>query len=50
MSDQYEVLNPWAERNLYFGGVHAVAPAGEGAGEGAGDPRREGHGCVVDWP
>jgi gamma-glutamyltranspeptidase/glutathione hydrolase len=36
-------VNAWDERNLYFGGVHAVAP-GEGA---AGDPRREGHGVVL---
>jgi len=36
-------LNQWDERNLYFGGVHAVAP-GTGA---AGDPRREGHGALV---
>jgi gamma-glutamyltranspeptidase/glutathione hydrolase len=28
----------WERPNLYFGGVHAVAPAGEGAG----DPRRGG--------
>ena len=28
----------WAERNLYFGGVHAVVPGGDGAG----DPRRGG--------
>ena len=39
-------VNAWSERNLYFGGVHAVNPAGEGAG----DPRREGHGGVVDAP
>jgi len=31
-------VNRWDERNLYFGGVHAVAPGGEGAG----DPRRGG--------
>ena len=37
-------LNAWSERNLYFGGVHAVAPGGEGAG----DPRRQGHACRVD--
>jgi gamma-glutamyltranspeptidase/glutathione hydrolase len=36
-------LNLWGERNLYFGGVHAVDPRGEAAG----DPRREGHGEVV---
>jgi gamma-glutamyltranspeptidase/glutathione hydrolase len=32
-------VNAWAEPNLYFGGVHAVAP---GTGE-IGDPRRGGH-------
>ena len=37
-------VNSWSERNLYFGGVHAANPAGEGAG----DPRRQGHGTVVD--
>ena len=36
-------INAWSERNLYFGGVHAVDPAGSGAG----DPRRCGHGSVV---
>ena len=38
-------LNAWSERNLYFGGVHAVGPQ---AGEGAGDPRRGGCAAVVD--
>jgi len=32
-------LNRWPERNLYFGGAHAVAPRAEAA---AGDPRRGG--------
>lgn len=31
-------VNRWTQRNLYFGGVHAVAPTGHGAG----DPRRAG--------
>jgi gamma-glutamyltranspeptidase/glutathione hydrolase len=31
-------VNRWDDRNLYFGGVHAVAPVREGAG----DPRRGG--------
>jgi gamma-glutamyltranspeptidase/glutathione hydrolase len=31
-------LNRWSQRNLYFGGVHAVAPGPVGAG----DPRRGG--------
>jgi gamma-glutamyltranspeptidase/glutathione hydrolase len=33
------LTNPWPDRNLYFGGVHTVAPA---SGTGAGDPRRGG--------
>lgn len=32
-------VNVWRGRDIYFGGVHAVAPAGSGAG----DPRRGGH-------
>jgi hypothetical protein len=31
-------VNAWSERNLYFGGVHAVARADEPAA----DPRRDG--------
>jgi len=41
--EQRGPLNLWQEHNLYFGGVHAV----DARGEGAGDPRREGHGEVV---
>jgi gamma-glutamyltranspeptidase/glutathione hydrolase len=37
-------VNAWSERNLYFGGAHAVDPRGEGAG----DPRRGGHATVVE--
>jgi gamma-glutamyltranspeptidase/glutathione hydrolase len=37
-------VNEWPSRNLYFGGVHAVAP-GRG---GAGDPRRGG--VTRQWP
>ncbi len=36
--------NLWTETDLYFGGVHAVDPAGEGAG----DPRRGGSARVID--
>jgi gamma-glutamyltranspeptidase/glutathione hydrolase len=36
-------VNVWAERNLYFGGVHAVARGGPAtAGDAWGDPRRGG--------
>ena len=37
-------VNRWAVQDVYFGGVHAVAPGGEGAG----DPRRGGHAATVD--
>jgi gamma-glutamyltranspeptidase/glutathione hydrolase len=37
-------VNEWSERNLYFGGVHAAAPEGVGAG----DPRRGGSAEVVE--
>ena len=42
-------LRPFAERNLYFGGVQAVARE-DGAGElrGAGDPRRGGVAATAD--
>lgn len=36
-------LNRWSVRDVYFGGVHAVAPEGAGAG----DPRRGGHAATV---
>lgn len=39
-------LNRWPERNLYFGGVHAVTRSAD-AGSAAGDPRRSGHALVV---
>jgi gamma-glutamyltranspeptidase len=42
----YEV-NPWAGKNLYFGGVSAVERRTDGTLAAAGDPRRGGHGVVV---
>ena len=33
---------PWPNRNLFFGGVHAATRNADGALEGAGDPRRGG--------
>ena len=39
--------NPWAGRNLYFGGVSAVERRPDGVLAAAGDPRRGGHGVVV---
>ena len=42
----YNVVR-WRDRNLYFGGVSAVALLETGALEAAGDPRRGGAGVVV---
>jgi gamma-glutamyltranspeptidase/glutathione hydrolase len=36
-------VNSWPVRNIYFGGVHAVSPQGESAG----DPRRGGSAVVL---
>lgn len=38
----------WAGRNLFFGGVSAVARTADGTFAAAGDPRRGGHGIVVE--
>jgi gamma-glutamyltranspeptidase/glutathione hydrolase len=38
-------LNLWTGQDVYFGGVHAVVPGREGAG----DPRRGGAVSVVDF-
>jgi gamma-glutamyltranspeptidase/glutathione hydrolase len=35
-------LNRWPERNMFFGGVHAVERLPDGTVRGAGDPRRGG--------
>ena len=39
---------PGEDLNLYFGGVSAVSVGPDGSLEAAGDPRRGGHGIVVD--
>jgi len=39
-------VNQWAVQDVYFGGVHAAAPGGEGAG----DPRRGGHAAMIELP
>lgn len=44
LAEEWEVAL-WPERNLYFGGVHVVAPR---EGRFGGDRRREGHGIVVE--
>jgi gamma-glutamyltranspeptidase/glutathione hydrolase len=38
----------WADRNLFFGGVAAVERRADGTLAAAGDPRRGGHGIVVE--
>jgi gamma-glutamyltranspeptidase / glutathione hydrolase len=47
LSDHGYDAVPWRDRNLYFGGVSAVALLQSGALEAAGDPRRGGAGVVV---
>jgi gamma-glutamyltranspeptidase/glutathione hydrolase len=41
-------LRRWRERNLYFGGVQAVARTAEGSVTGGGDPRRGGVALIVE--
>jgi gamma-glutamyltranspeptidase / glutathione hydrolase len=43
----YDVVR-WRRRNLYFGGVAAVGVGTGGSLAAAGDPRRGGHGIVVE--
>jgi gamma-glutamyltranspeptidase/glutathione hydrolase len=43
----YDVVR-WRRRNLYFGGAAAVEVRSDGSLAAAGDPRRGGHGIVVD--
>jgi len=38
----------WRDRNLFFGGVSAVERRADGSLAAAGDPRRGGHGVVVE--
>ncbi|WP_428688171.1 gamma-glutamyltransferase [Roseibium sp.] len=49
---QLKVLFPdhciWPEKNMFFGGVHAVCADGSGRFSGIGDHRREGAAVVVD--
>jgi gamma-glutamyltranspeptidase/glutathione hydrolase len=43
----YNLLR-WRRRNLYFGGVSGVELGADGSPAAAGDPRRGGHGIVVE--
>jgi len=45
--DRWDVVR-WAGRNLFFGGVSAVERLGDGNVAAAGDPRRGGHGVVIE--
>jgi gamma-glutamyltranspeptidase/glutathione hydrolase len=47
LQQEGQQVNPWAGRNLYFGGVSAVERRPDGQLAAAGDPRRGGHGVVV---
>ena len=38
----FPAARPWAQESLFFGGVHAVRRAANGAVEAAADPRRDG--------
>ena len=40
-------LEPWPQRNLFFGGVHAVRRAADGTVEAVGDARRTGSVGIV---
>ncbi len=42
LAKDYPEHTAWPERNMYFGGVHAVILEGDGSLHGAGDPRRAG--------
>jgi gamma-glutamyltranspeptidase/glutathione hydrolase len=43
----YDVVR-WRRQNLYFGGVSGVELRDDGTLAAAGDPRRGGHGVVVE--
>jgi gamma-glutamyltranspeptidase / glutathione hydrolase len=43
----YSEAHAWPEFNLFFGGVHSARRRGNGAFEGAGDPRRRGVAVLV---
>jgi len=41
-------VHGWPQRDLHFGGAHAVARTRDGTVEAAGDPRRGGVGMLVE--
>jgi gamma-glutamyltranspeptidase/glutathione hydrolase len=42
-----EDVHPWAERNLFFGGVHVARRDAKGGLSAAGDPRRAGAAIIA---
>ncbi len=46
--DAFPDHRAWPERNLFYGGVHAVTMTAGGSMEGVGDARRDGTAIVVD--
>lgn len=48
LRDRFFDARSWPEPNMFFGGVHAVALAPDGAMMGTGDPRRAGVVMTVD--
>ncbi|MEQ8746663.1 gamma-glutamyltransferase [Pyruvatibacter sp.] len=42
MSKEFDLVEPWAEPNMFFGGVHVASRDARGNMEGAGDVRRAG--------
>lgn len=42
MAKEFDIVEPWSEPNMFFGGVHMAVRDTNGNMEGAGDPRRAG--------
>ena len=47
LTDAFPDHRPWSERNLFFGGVHAVRQGADGGFDAAGDARRGGTAVVL---
>lgn len=47
LAKRAEKVTEWPERNLFFGGVHAVARGADGSLAAAGDPRRAGDSAIA---
>ena len=42
MSKEFDIVEPWDDPNMFFGGVHIASRDPSGTMEGAGDQRRAG--------